>query len=101
MIFSKGARPAFQSWYMAEKPDKFDDHTILVAADEEIDASTAEAGHEEEDDAHADIDGQDVEKGESNIDDDAGCPEPEVGKDVHHGKDWILGKLGVQEGVLR
>ena len=87
VVVGEASCPSFQSGDVAEESDEAYDHAVLVAADEEVDAGCAETEHEEENDAHADAEGENAAEGEEEIDEDAGGPEPEVGKDVHHGEE--------------
>ena len=91
MALGKAACPILQAWDVPYEANKLDYHAILVPSDEEIDAATTEAEHEEEHDGHACPQWQQVPQGKRDIDHDAGCPKPEVGKNVHHGEEQHAG----------
>ena len=76
---------------MAQETDEFHHHAILVASDEKVDACATKGCHEEKNDTHACVEGKESEPHEHQIDSDAACPKPEVGEDVHHGKEQHAG----------
>ena len=84
---------------MADELDEFHHHPVLVASNEKIDASTTEAYHEEEHDTHTDINRKNVESRQHQIDSNAARPEPEMGKDVHHGKEQHAGGSALRADV--
>ena len=75
------ARDAGEESYGAEC------HAVAVAPDEEVDAECTEECGEGKDDGDGCVEWQETEGGEKEVDDDGGCPEAEVGKDMHHGEE--------------
>ena len=101
MIVGEVARPAFQTRNMTDESDELDHHSLLIASDEEIDACSTKAGHQKEHNAHPYIDGENAKRNQYEIDHNARGPEPEVGKDVHHGEEEYTrgGSLGADVGL--
>ena len=84
---------------MAQEPNELYHHTIFISSDEKVDTCPTKAGHQEQHDAHTHIDGKNAQQRQHEIDGDAGCPEPKVGKDVHHGKEQYAGSGALRADV--
>lgn len=87
MFVGKSGCPSAESRNMGEKMYQLDNHAVLVSTTEEVDASGDEDGHKGKEYARRNIKWHKTEACHDDIGDYCHCPETEMGKDEHHGKE--------------